>query len=139
MLPFRLVPTLEDAACDVDLGDLVESFWGLGVVKFIDNEELEADGEWSDSCRRGGVRDMTRERGGDNVESIEFPRYEVGDSDIYREVVRVLRIEPVTEGTGLAEVDLDIVRLFCLATSGLRMLLERIFEVDLLGSNRGKL
>jgi len=136
MLPFRLVPTLEDAACDVDLGDLVESFWGLGVVKFIDNEELEADGE---CCRRGGVRDMTRERGGDNVESIEFPRYEVGDSDIYREVVRVLRIEPVTEGTGLAEVDLDIVRLFCLATSGLRMLLERIFEVDLLGSNRGKL
>jgi hypothetical protein len=107
----------------------------------IDREEFETEGEWSgDICLRGGVRDITRERGGDSVESAGL-WYEEGDSDIYKEVVRALRIEPAIEGTGLAEVDLDIARLFCLATGGMRVLeVECItFEVELLGSKRGKL
>lgn len=106
------------------------------MVRLIDTEELEAEGEWlSDICRRGGVRDMMRERGGDSVDSNSFFRHDVGDSDVYSEVVRTLRIEPATEGTGLAEVDLDIAKLVCLTVGRLRMLLRDVtLEVEVLVS-----
>lgn len=80
-LPSHL-PALADVAWEIDFGDLVWFFFGLGVVRLIDTEELEADGEWSkDICRRGGVKDMTRERGGDSVDCAGL-WYEEGDSDI---------------------------------------------------------
>jgi hypothetical protein len=71
--PFQLLLDFAEA-CEVELGDLARGFLGLGVVKLIDSEELEAEEEWSkDICLRGGVKDMTRERGGgDSVECAEL-------------------------------------------------------------------
>jgi hypothetical protein len=73
MPPFQLLLDFA-VACEAELDDLVRGFLGLGVVKLIDSEELEAEEEWSkDICLRGGVKDMTRERGGgDSVECAEL-------------------------------------------------------------------
>ena len=54
--------------------------------------------------------------------------------------MRVVRIEPPTEGAGLAEIDLGIFRLFCLATVGFGAVVGDVtFEVELFGSNCGKI
>lgn len=54
--------------------------------------------------------------------------------------MRAVRIEPATEGTGLAEVDLDILILLCLVTAGFRVVVVAVVVVgdvtiDLFGSN----
>jgi hypothetical protein len=49
--------------------------------------------------------------------------------------VRAVRIEPATEGTGLAEVDLDNLILLCLATAGSRVVVVGDITIDLFGSN----
>jgi hypothetical protein len=50
--------------------------------------------------------------------------------------VRAVRIEPATEGTGLAEVDLDNLILLCLAIAGSRVVVVvGDITIDLFGSN----
>jgi hypothetical protein len=55
------------------LGVVFCGFFGLGEFRLTDLAEVETEGEWSAvTCRRGGVKDITRERGGESVDSAGF-------------------------------------------------------------------
>lgn len=116
----------------VSVAIAVNLFLGLGEVRLIDGDVTEAafecegerpeiEGESIDMLRRGGVRDITRARGGVSiagVAAVAILEADLEGESEKRDVVRALRMDPAADRDACFAFSIDTGGLTFLVTGG---------------------